>query len=96
MPTGLTPGSAAPGERANAPLKYWRILHKSPGQSTPHRTSEHYVTADDGTRLTVRWYVKEGAAMSPGSWPAYVSSRYGFSAPAMSPARRSAAMSTMN
>jgi hypothetical protein len=26
-----------PGERANAQLKYWRILHKSPHQPTPRR-----------------------------------------------------------
>jgi len=29
MPTAPTPGYAALGERANAQLKYWRILHKS-------------------------------------------------------------------
>jgi acetyl esterase/lipase len=29
------------------------------------RTSEHHATADDGARITMRWYVKEGAA--PGS-----------------------------
>jgi hypothetical protein len=28
MPTGLMPGSATQGERANAQLKYWRILRK--------------------------------------------------------------------
>jgi acetyl esterase/lipase len=26
------------------------------------KTSEHYATADDGAQITMRWYVKEGAA----------------------------------
>ncbi|MEV6632571.1 alpha/beta hydrolase [Actinoplanes sp. NPDC051470] len=29
------------------------------------RTSEHYATADDGTRIKMRWYVKDGAAPGP-------------------------------